>query len=229
MKMDNETTTQTEQQTEPLGNAEEARNADGSLKNTQEQPQQTQTEDKTQEKTEDKAQQGAPEKYADFKAPDGYELNSELVEKAVPIFKELGLSQDAAQKLVDFYADAATKAEEAPYEAYEAMRETWRKEVIADKDIGNGTDDLKPEVKATIAKAIDALPPTEAEAFRKAMSETGAGDNPAIVKAFYNFAKKLGEGTLVTGTGPSPGGQNRQGQPQSAAQALYPNLPSSSR
>ena len=30
-----------------------------------------------------------------------------LVEKATPIFKELGLSQDAAQKLVDFYNDSS--------------------------------------------------------------------------------------------------------------------------
>src|SRR5579863_3544340 len=55
------------------------------------------------DKTEPKPS-AAPDKYTDFKAPDGYTLDPATIEAATPIFKELGLSQDAAQKLVDFHA-----------------------------------------------------------------------------------------------------------------------------
>jgi len=57
--------------------------------------------------TKTEAKPAVPEKY-DFKAPaawseKGWELDTKLIETATPIFKELGLSQDQAQKLVDFY------------------------------------------------------------------------------------------------------------------------------
>src|SRR5215831_1270002 len=43
----------------------------------------------SKEKTE-----GAPETYADFKAPDGYEFNKERMGEASALFKEANLSQD---------------------------------------------------------------------------------------------------------------------------------------
>lgn len=170
---------------------------------------------------------GAPEKYSDFKAPEGYEVDAEAIAKATPIFKELGLSQDQAQKLVDLYADASLKASQAPYEMYETMRNDWRDKVIKDPAIGDGTG-LKPEVKATLGRAIDSLPADVARDFRAAMDLTGAGDNPAFIKAFYNLAQRMGEGTTVRGSNPSEFGQRAPGsKPASAAAALYPNLPSS--
>lgn len=229
-------TQSTETKTEPLGNSEAARNPDGSLKDTQ-----TQTQEQSSEKTEAKTEStegktetkpepksGAPEAYADFTAPEGYELNQEVLDRAVPLFKELNLSQEQAQKLVSFYGDAALKAEEAPYAAYETMRSNWRKQIIA-SDLGNGTDDLKPEVIAVIGRAIDSLPAKVASEFREAMTLTGAGDNPAFIRAFHALASQIGEGTLVAGRGPSPQGQSDTRRPASAAAALYPNLPTSAR
>lgn len=210
--------------TEPLGNSTESRNPDGSLKNTQA-PEPT-PEPKATTEPEPKAPEPPPPKYADFKAPEGYELNAELIEKATPIFRELGLNQDAAQRLVDFYGEAALQAENAPYEAYEAMRADWRKEIIADRELGNGKDGLHANVQKNVSAAIDSLPADLQQPFKDAMTATGAGDNPAFIRAFNALGAKLGEGTLVTGRGPSPAGQQPTGRPQSAAQALFPSLPS---
>ncbi len=229
---------------ENLGNSPEARNPDGSLKETppspsltEKKPEDQSTDDKSKAKTEtkegtadtDKAKPatGVPEKY-DFKAPEGYELNADIIAKAEPIFKELNLSQDQAQKLLDFYGEAAAAAETAPYDEYETMRKSWRDEVTK-SDLGDGKSGLKPEVSATIGRAIDSLPPEIAKPFREAMTMTGAGDNPAFIRAFYTLAQGLGEGTLVRGKGPSPAGQTNSNRPQSAATALYPNLPSGAR
>ena len=45
--------------------------------------------------------EAAPEKYEDFKLPEGMEVNTDLLDKATPVFKELNLTQDQAQKMVD--------------------------------------------------------------------------------------------------------------------------------
>ena len=90
----------TQTQTPPLPNDPAARTADGTLKDAQTL---TTPEPKVEPKADDKPiAPTVPEKY-DFKAPEGQSLDAALVERATPIFKELGLTQDAAQKLVDFY------------------------------------------------------------------------------------------------------------------------------
>lgn len=177
---------------------------------------------KTEPKAENKKAEppGAPEKYADFKAPEGFEIDPKALEEATPLFKELGLSQEKAQKVVDFYAKLNQQAAEAPVQLWKDTQEAWVDEIKSDPEIG-GKLDL---VRQTVSKAIDGLGPELAVEFRKAMDFTGAGNNPAFVKGFYAMAKQLTEGSFVRGGGPSSEGQGNQGRPQNAAKALYPNL-----
>lgn len=169
---------------------------------------------------------GAPEKYEEFKAPDGLKINPEKMATASALFKELNLSQDGAQRLVDLYAKELTAAAEAPVNSYIELRKEWQKEVSADPEIGGK---LK-EVRTTIARAVDTLGGPLATSFREAMDLTGAGDHPAFIKAFYKFAQQLTEGRHVGGGGPSTHGQQRPGAPTgTGAAAMYPSLPSSQR
>lgn len=219
-------------------NEPEARTATGEIKDqTASQTQQndqtktdtTQTETsqtsgadtKTETKEEPKA--GVPEKY-DFKAPEGLTLDEATVTEASAVFKELGLTNDQAQKLVDFQAKLSKTQAEAPYTAYNAMREGWQNEVKADKEIGP----ILPKVKETISKALDTLNDAALVAsFKEGMNLTGAGDHPAFVKAFYKLAQSVVEGHHVSGKGPSPHGQTQTGAANkpTPAQAMYPNLP----
>ena len=101
------------------GNATEARTETGEIKDQQTSQatgsanQETKTEAKneqasTETKAETKAEtktdaKGPPDKY-EFKAPDGWtdkgwELDGAVIESATPLFKELGLTNDQAQKL----------------------------------------------------------------------------------------------------------------------------------
>lgn len=231
----------TEETTQPLGNQPEARDAAGTLVNgpsttngsQQEQTTTSQAESTTQtanttdkpaEKPGDKAAQaGAPEKYEAFTVPDGYELDAKVAEEAGAIFKELGLPQAAAQKLVDFYAKQTGEAFEQPMRAYEEMRTGWRNEVVTNPALGDGKD-LKPEVKATLGRAIDSMGAKEATAFRAALDLTGAGDNPAVIAGLYALAQLATEGRPVRAGGPAP--VSRPGGRPSPAAALFPNLPS---
>lgn len=179
---------------------------------------------KEEPKKDDKpALTGAPEKYEPFKAPEGQELSAELVESATGLFKELNVSQEGAQKLVDFYNDQITKAAQAPYDTFVETRKGWRQEIATDKVLGDGKGDLKPEVKASFSAMIGSLPTEVQTAFKEAMVVTGAGDHPAFNRAFYHFAQAFAEGKPVKAGGPT--GNSGEAQ-KTGAQSLYPNLPS---
>ena len=159
-----------------------------------------------------------PDKYEAFKLPDGFEANEVLMTEAQGVFKELGLPQSSAQRLIDLYAKATTDAADAPIKHWVDTQNKWRSEVKADPVIGGSKLN---QVLGTISKAIDSFGDVKlAKEFREAMDSTGAGNNPAFIKGFYRMASKLVE--PVTHVGGQPAG----GKPASAAAAVYPHLPS---
>jgi hypothetical protein len=164
----------------------------------------------------------APDTYANFTVPDGYELDPQVMTEASSIFKALNLQQADAQKLVDFYVAKTSESANEPYKLWQDTQEKWVKEVKDDPQLGPRLN----EVKTTISRAIDGLnDPKLARDFREAMDYTGAGNNPAFIRAFYKLAQMVTEGGHVAGGGPSPAGQKAPGQQPSAAKAMYPNLP----
>ena len=155
-----------------------------------------------------------PEKYADFKLPEGYEIQTEVMTEAQGVFKDLGLTQTQAQKLVDFYAKSSFAAAEAPLKHWRDTQDGWRNEIKSDPEIGGKLGDGK----ATIGKAYALLGDAKlVQSFRDAMDLTGAGNNPAFVKTMFKLASMLTEGGHVAGSTPKP-------KPGSAAEAMYPNL-----
>lgn len=164
---------------------------------------------------------GAPEKYEDFKLPEGLELSPEVVTEVSGLFKELNLSQTQAQKLVDFHSKTLSATAEAVsktnMDTWLNQKATWKTEIKADPEIGGKLG----EVKAKIGGMYAALGPENAKLvteFKAAMDLTGAGDNPAFIKLFHKLAERLGEGSPVVGSTAKP-------KPGSAAQAMYPDLP----
>lgn len=177
-------------------------------------------------KKEDTKAEGAPEAYEPFKAPEGYEYNAETAKDFLEWGKKNNLSQSAMQELVDTYGKTVIAADKEPFEAYRTMRAGWVKEVVGDAVIGNGKDDIKPEVRKGISDIISQMGDAKAQqAFKEAMDLTGAGDHPAFVRGLFALAgvlaKDISEGKHVAGNPPAP-----PKTPQSAGAALWPNLPS---
>jgi hypothetical protein len=168
---------------------------------------------------------GAPEKYENFKVPEGFTLDEAFTKDASTLFKKLDLNQVGAQELVDLH----TKVVKEAYEANEAIKANerlkWRDEINADPEIGGSK--LR-NTKISIGRLIDMFGSAKvAEGFRKAMDSTGAGDNPDVIRGLYALSKHLTEGGVVRGNGPSVEGQRVNGTAQpSTAQAMYPHLPS---
>jgi hypothetical protein len=176
-------------------------------------------------KTEEKP--GAPEKYEDYKVPEGYTLDPAVKTSADTLFKELGLDQASAQKAVDFYIKQTTESFQAPYKAYQEMTDGWRKDAESHPDL-KGKLGHGQEINVRIAKALDGLnDPKLASDFKGLMDLTGAGNHPAFIRVINELAKGRTEGTHVSGNGPSKAGQSAPGTaPPSLGGAMWPTLPS---
>ncbi len=172
---------------------------------------------------------GPPETY-EFTAPEGRELDPALLAEATPIFKELGLSQEGAQKLVDLYNKQAGSSIEKLLADQREVRAGWATESKAYLDtLPGGVKQAKADLtgaKNALFANPDGTPNAEKiTKFNQFMDMTGAGDNPLFIEAFTKMAKLFNEGRAVTGTGPSKFGQAVPGTAKpSAAAALYPNL-----
>jgi hypothetical protein len=194
------------------------------------------TEDKSPDasKTSDDkptASDGAPEKYSDYTLPDGFTLDPAVKTEADALFKGLGLDQKQAQSLVDFYGKQISELSSAPAKAYQEMTDGWRKDSESHPDL-RGKLGPGQEINVRISKALDGLgDPKLASDFKAAMDLTGVGNHPAFIRVISRLAEKVTEGTHVAGNGPSKEGQSQSGRtaPPSAAAAMWPTLPSSTR
>jgi hypothetical protein len=143
----------------------------------------------------------APEKYADFKMPDGIEADAKLIETATPVLRELGLDQDKAQKLVDVFAarqaeQSAEYAEQLKDDSFALeqvgavlghQRESWGAALKADKEIGGTSYDTNIKV-AQRAIARFASP-----ALKSVLEQTGLGNHPEFVRCFLKVGHMVSE------------------------------------
>lgn len=223
----------------PLPNDPAARTPDGTLKDAGT-PLATQTSSTTPEtkvdepatSTEPATKSPAPDTYT-FTPPDGKTYDQSTIDAATPVFRELGLNQAQADKLVEFWNSRAQTSADAAKATIAAMGEKWMGELKSDPDIGGKLD----TVKADMGRAFDSMVADgsisrrDVDEFKFAMDLSMVGNNRAFAKVFNSLAKSRVEGKSVSGTGPSTHGQNVKGvtpRPGLAA-AMYPNLPSSSQ
>jgi len=153
--------------------------------------------------------------YQDFTLPKGVEVDSDTLSAAKSLFAEQRLPQEQAQKLVDLYVARANAAAERNVTAWHDTQEKWAGEVKADPDIGG------PRLTASVAAASRAIEWARVPGLKEALDMTGAGNNPAIVKAFVRFGQALAEDRFAAGNGGAP-------DQRSIAERLYNNTPKQS-
>jgi len=135
-----------------------------------------------------------PENY-EITVPEGMTLDTEMLEILTPVFKELELSNDDTQKLVDAYLPFVQKSsEEQEKAALESFKETvdgWKKDTL--KELGPDSD----KKLAIVAKARNQFGD---DAFRTMVNETGVGNHPAFVRFLLNVGQKISEDTFEGGS-----------------------------
>lgn len=146
-------------------------------------------DDKDGKKGED--EKGAPEKYEDFKLPEGYKLNPATLDKFSGLAKEMNLPQAQAQKFLDLAASQVVDAAKAQEAAFNDIRTGWVSELKSDEEFGGAKFDTTIEAAN---KAYARFGSAELVEFL----DKGYGDHPALVKAFARINAAISEDTTVT-------------------------------
>ncbi len=153
-------------------------------------------------KPKDEKPQGAPEKYEPFKIQDGLPVDEELLKQFSEQAKVANLTQDQAQKVVDYYGTLQKQQQDL----FKQTTAEWKAQTL--KSLGPTPE--KELVHA--AKGRDAFFTPEAV---KILSDSGLGNHPEIVRAFIKIGKAIADDTVVDG---GKGG----GEGKTHAQILYP-------
>lgn len=159
-----------------------------------------------EKKQEQQKPDGAPEKY-EFKAAEGQDLDAAALEQFEPIARELNLTNEQAQKMVDLYGtQILPMVQKQQSEAWQKTTEQWAADVKADKEIGGD------KLTASIGVAQRALETFGTPDLKEYLNSTGLGNHPDLIKFCVKVGHAMSEDKVLTG--------NEHGQ-RSAAQVLY--------
>jgi hypothetical protein len=136
-----------------------------------------------------------PDAYAFNDLPEGYAMSEQQLAEVSPLFKELGLTQEQADKLVAFDAKRALAAEQAGLEQRQGLVTGWKKSLREDATFGGANFD------ANVGVAQKALAQFGTPELSTMLKESGLGSHPEVVRLFHRIGQQLAEGQLHSGSG----------------------------
>lgn len=150
------------------------------------------------------AETAVPEKY-DLTAPEGMEFDTEAFAAAEPVFREIGLTNEAAQKLMPVAGEFAKRVGAAAITKhaldqaaqFNATKAEWAKEAQADAELGGANWNDTVDVFA--AKALDSLGFPKGAPLREYLTETGLGNHPEMIRLLRRVGERVSEAGFVTG------------------------------
>lgn len=161
-----------------------------------------------------------PEKYEislTVKGEDGsdqaVEIDPALLETATPVLKDLGLTNDQANKVASLVPQVQQRFMQQQADDFAATKTQWAKEASEDSEIGGKN---WKQTQTLAAKALDHFGAPADSDFRKLLNETGLGNHPVMIKMFRNVGAALSEETTFAQ------GDGRVGKADRLS-TLYPN------
>ena len=151
-----------------------------------------------------------PEKY-EFTLAEGYELDAQALPEFEATFKDLGLSQEQAQKLVDLDAKRTLAAQQTAQAQQAQQIQAWVGELKQDPDFGGAN------FESNVALAQKAMGQFGTTELRQMLETSGLGSHPEVVRFFHRVGKELGEGSVHRTTNDVPAERD-------LASRMYPNL-----
>jgi hypothetical protein len=148
-------------------------------------------------------------KYA-LKMPDGVELDAELADALGPEFKELGLTNAQAQKLVDKYIGIQQARAGKQSETFAATVSGWAETAKKDPEMGGDKWD------GTVQAATRAVNRLGTPALKEYLNASGGGNHSELIRI---LAKA---GAMIAEDNPASGGAEGKGKPAEAAYTLFP-------
>lgn len=140
--------------------------------------------------------EGAPEAYEDFKAPEGMEFQNGALDQFKEVAKELNLSQEQAQHLLDKVVPDLAQRQ---MESIKAQAEAWKQATISDKEIGG---DNWTRSSADIARVRDKFAKNADGQFDPDILEfmqSPVGNHPGVLKLLARVGRAFGEADFPKG------------------------------
>lgn len=141
--------------------------------------------------------------YEPFKLVEGLELAPEQSAALNNLLGKHNLSQEAAQEIVDFGSailkGAQDRLTQQQNDVFAETRRGWVKDF--EKQAGNRRNTMLNDAKQAIADAVpDAK---QRQELWNVLALTGAGDHPAVIRAFANIGKRARERGAPLPTAPA--------------------------
>lgn len=152
----------------------------------------------------EQADEGAPEKYEPFTV-DGQQIEVENAQEFADMAKELGLSQEKAQKVMDAMVPAARNY---LMKDLSAKAQAWAEATKQDPEIGGAN------FEANRGIAMAAYKQYTTPELRTILTGSGLGNHPEVIRLFYRIGKSMQQDNGVAGDGTSPA-QPRRRYPKS--------------
>jgi hypothetical protein len=167
--------------------------------------------------TEQKAE--VPETY-ELTAPEGFEkLDDEAVAAATPVFKELGLSNEQANKLIPVVGEYAKRIvaerDQQLMSTILEQRKDWLETARKDPEIGGANWDATMQASG---RALDQLGFPKGSPLRNALDESGFGNHPEMIRFAAKVGKAIGEDSDFVRAD-----ANTAVKPKSDAELFYPS------
>lgn len=154
----------------------------------------------------------APENYSTFNMPEGIEVKAESLDAFKSLAKELDLSQEKAQKLIDLQTKIAEDEAKANRAEFDKTTAEWKTETH--KVLGAN---FKEEL-AFAAKAMRMFGGSDqGAALQKMLDETRFGNHPLLAKFMVSVGKRVAEDKMLDGKSDS-------GKPKSDGKLFYPDM-----
>jgi hypothetical protein len=158
-----------------------------------------------------------PETY-ELAAPEGFEkLDPDAIAAATPVFKELGLTNEQANRLMPVAGEFAKKiiAERDQQFLGQILdqRKAWLETARADAEIGGNNWD---GTMRDAARFLDQMGAVKGSPLRVALDDSGFGNHPELIRVLAKGGKAIGEDDFVRGDA------NAAVKPKSDAELFYP-------
>lgn len=153
----------------------------------------------------------APQATYELKNPDGAPIDSDVLGSFSAIARDLNLSQEAAQTMLDRLAPKVAERQAAQLETF---RQQWTEQSRTDREFGG---ERLAENLSVARKALESFGSSE---LRTLLNESGLGNHPEIIRFMVRAGRAISEDRYVGGNAPSAKPKN--GDFNSLASALYP-------
>jgi FtsZ-binding cell division protein ZapB len=137
--------------------------------------------------------------------PEGLNWAPDALEKFTALAREIALTPEQAQKLVDLEESCARAARERESTERAEQQRAWSEQTRA--LFGQNYD-------AEMARAVAAADAFGGDALRELLKTTGLGNHPVIVRTFNEIGKRISEDT-------APAGQAAPSRDKTFTEALY--------